>query len=394
MKILIVSEKFWPEGGGGTLATYLITKLLSEENDMELTVITGTRRPAHIMNTKFIYDPILNVSNKAKLLLNFARPQVRQWYRKFIRSFDVIYTPYGYPVIPIAKELNKRVIAHVHDYQPVSYNSIILHRQNNSNILKKMSDEIRYEVFEYNDIKRAFFGSLFVPIDRLYRLWISKADTIICVSLSQAKIISNIAPELACKIKVIYNPPPRVPLIKKREPENPVFIYLGGDSYVKGFQVFLRASQRLIRKRPKVSFILAGNCKNASKRLIPKLGRIYKILGHVSHREVLKLYSSCLALIFPSICEEPLPYAVIESMLSGTIPVASKVGGIPEIVQGTYAEKILFEPENVSELSKKIEKILSLSREDLKNIGIGLREAIFKRFDTEKIKRKLLKIFN
>jgi glycogen synthase len=29
-------------------------------------------------------------------------------------------------------------------------------------------------------------------------------------------------------------------------------------------------------------------------------------------------------------------------MLMGTLPVASRVGGIPEIIEGTYAERMMF----------------------------------------------------
>ena len=39
------------------------------------------------------------------------------------------------------------------------------------------------------------------------------------------------------------------------------------------------------------------------------------------------------ALLFTSIWEGPLPYVVMESMLARTLPISSKVGGVPEIVQ-------------------------------------------------------------
>lgn len=37
MNVLILSEKLWPEGSGGELATYLYTKLLIE-NDVDVKV--------------------------------------------------------------------------------------------------------------------------------------------------------------------------------------------------------------------------------------------------------------------------------------------------------------------------------------------------------------------
>ena len=32
----------------------------------------------------------------------------------------------------------------------------------------------------------------------------------------------------------------------------------------------------------------------------------------------------------------------MEAMAMGTIPVASRIGGIPEIIKGTYAERMMF----------------------------------------------------
>jgi len=91
--------------------------------------------------------------------------------------------------------------------------------------------------------------------------------------------------------------------------------------------------------------------------------------------------------------EEPLPYVVLEAMLMGTLPIASKVGGIPEIVGGTYAERLLFTPGCPEEMADKIEVVLSLSRDQLVDAGFKLREATLKRFSNEEVKRRLLEVF-
>ncbi|MEM2196985.1 MAG: glycosyltransferase family 4 protein, partial [Sulfolobales archaeon] len=128
--------------------------------------------------------------------------------------------------------------------------------------------------------------------------------------------------------------------------------------------------------------------------VIERLEKTYNLLGYLEYEEVLKLHSITHALLFSSIWEEPLPYVVMEAMLMGTIPIASKVGGVPEIVGETYAEKMLFEPGNVEELLNKIESVLTMSSEQIANVGRRLREAILKKFDPEVIKRKLIKVFS
>jgi hypothetical protein len=96
----------------------------------------------------------------------------------------------------------------------------------------------------------------------------------------------------------------------------------------------------------------------------------------------------------PSIWEEPLPYVIMESMLLGTIPVASRVGGIPEIVEGTYADYLTFMPGGLEEIVGKIEKVLSLPQSRLINIGSELGEIIRRKFNNSALRQRLLKVFS
>ncbi len=391
MNLLVISERFWPEGSGGTLATYLITKLVATHDDFKVTVITGTRNPAKIDNVNFIIEEGFRIPNKPARWLYFLIPSVKDHYMNLMRKFDIIYIPYGCPLIPLAKELDKKVIVHLHDYQPIAYNSTILYNQQ-SGLFYDIKAELTYELLEHDSIKRAIAGSLLTPIILLCRTWMREADTIICVSKRQAEIIAKSAPELAGKLKVVYNPlPDYVPLIKK-ELGDPAFMYLGGDSYVKGFHVLLRTSQRLLEKGINLMFLLAGKFRGENASLVRRLGSSYNLLGYLKHDKVLKLHSISYALLFPSICEEPMPYAVLESMLAGTIPIASRVGGVPEIVEGTLADKFLFTPSNVDELVDKMEAVISLSREELIDIGLRLRDHTLRKFDKHRIEEQFLKI--
>ena len=399
--MLVISELFWPEGSGGTLATYLITKLLAT-CDFKITVITGTCNPTKIEGVNFIIDEAFRIPNKPTRWLYFLRPSVRKRYKDLMRKFDIIYIPYGYPLIPLAKELDKKVVVHLHDYQPITYNSTILctynYKDNLDNlIIYNIKAELTYELFEHGSIKRAMAGSLFAPIITLCREWVSKADVAICVSQRQAEIISNRAPELAHKIKVIYNPLPETPPLKEKF-VNPVFTYAGGGSYIKGFHVLMRAAVDTMKWRNSASFLLIGEVKRGHELLVRKLNNTFrgrfKLLGRLPHEDALRLYSKSYAVLVPYISEEPLPYIVMEAMAMGTVPIASRVGGIPEIVEGTYAEGMLFRPGCPEEIAERMEVILSLSRDQLADIGLRLRESMLKRFNNEITKRHLLEVFS
>jgi glycosyltransferase involved in cell wall biosynthesis len=265
-----------------------------------------------------------------------------------------------------------------------------------SSIFHDISRSARFEVLENGSVIKSILSSLMTPLNGFVKSWIAKADEVICVSKRQAEIVRCELPKLANKVRVIYNPLPDVSLIEKYL-NKPTFLYVGGDSYYKGFHIFLKATANLLHNEHGVKFLLAGNFRDKNRGIISslnkKFGGPYKIVGWLPHKELLKLHSGVCGLIFPSILEEPLPYAVAESMLAGTIPIVSRVGGVPEIVQGTYAEKMIFTPGDIDELVDRIEEALSLSKDQLTDIGASLRESILRKFDTEDIKRRLLDVF-
>ncbi|MEM2486910.1 MAG: glycosyltransferase family 4 protein [Candidatus Bathyarchaeia archaeon] len=389
--LLIVSEQWWPDGSGGVLASHLIARLLQDAG-FRLTVVHGTEEPVRLNGVRYAYSSLLSVRDKHRLWLNCSILARKHWFRKLISRSNVVYIPrYCYPLIPIAKRLGRRVVVHLHDYQPVSYNSIVFSEQARSGV-----NVVNFEVLEHGSIARALFAGFTSPMNRLCRVWLKDADAVICVSMRQAELIGELAPELTEKLKVVYNPLPNIPLVEKNLGDS-TFLYLGGDSYVKGFPIFLRASQEILKRNLNVKFLLAGGFKDVNRLIIEELNRSFKraysLLGYLKHEEVSKLYSISYALLFPSTCEEPLPYAVLEAMLSGTIPIASKVGGVHEIVRGTRAEGFLFTPGDAGEIVDRVEAILSMHKEQLIDLGVELRESVLKRFDNERIKQQLLVLF-
>jgi glycosyltransferase involved in cell wall biosynthesis len=394
--ILVVSEKYWPYGGA-ELATHLILRLLHDEG-FTITVATGMRNIDRVKDVRYVYFPVLDAPSKVHLWSRLLYPP--QSLRKLIESSEVVYIPrISYPIISLAKRCGKKVIVHLHNYQPVNFESVILYPyevNSEYNFTRDLKNSLMLEMLEHEDLRRALATSVFTPINRLCRYWLAEADAIVCVSRRQSSIILRELPELAGKIRVVYNPLPEVLPVEKELSYPPSMLYMGGDMYTKGFHIFLRAGMRLSHTKRNIVFNITGRIGDRLRQLFSILNRVgnsYKVLGYVPRESLLKLYSKSYALLFPSIWEEPLPYAVLESMLAGTIPIASRVGGVPEIVQGTYAERMLFTPGSVDELADRMETVLSLSHEELTEIGASLRESILKKFDLSITKSRLLDVF-
>ena len=396
-KILVVSEQWWPEGTGGILASHLIACILRDAG-FKLTVVHGTEKPEMVKDVDYVYTKLLRVRNKHRLWINCFVLARQSWFSKVLQNCDVVYIPrYCYPLIPLAKKLGKRVVVHLHDYQPIAYNAVVFNGEERNSF--GLNNVVRFEVLEHGSVLRAILGTFAAPVSELCRLWLSEANTVVCVSRRQAEIISNRAPQLADKIRVVYNPLPETPPVEEKL-ENPTFTYTGGGSYVKGFYIFIRASLNVLKRGNNASFMLTGGLRGLRHKHIKLLEKLsnsltgsFKLLGHLPYEDVLRLYSRSHTVLVPSIWEEPLPYVVMEATAMGTIPVASRVGGIPEIVEGTYAERMMFTPGNVGELVDRMEEVLSLSRDQLLDIGASLRESVLTRFAREEIKERLVGLF-
>ncbi|MCG2867610.1 MAG: glycosyltransferase, partial [Vulcanisaeta sp.] len=81
---------------------------------------------------------------------------------------------------------------------------------------------------------------------------------------------------------------------------------------------------------------------------------------------------------------------VVESMLMGTIPIAARTGGVPEVVVGSPAEDYLFTPGDANEFMDKIEAVLTQSRDYLLDVSAKLREHVLKLFNTKYVENRVI----
>lgn len=392
--MLVLSRYFWPEGGGAELATHLVLRYLSKYFRMSL--ISGTCRPqdAKIFE-RILCVPSLKFSSKPKLLLGFMSYH-RRAIEKMIRLNDIIYIPSS-PLIPIAiftKKISnsKSVVIHLHDYQPLSFSSIILHKERENH-----RTDYLVERYEHGSLLRAALVGVLEPFTLIYRESLKYSDAIITVSQRQREIIEESIPQISGRIVTIYNLPPPIPKIdEKKLDSSPSFLYIGGGSYIKGVETLLTALKKIMGKDLKIYIIRTGRANPKYERILTSLEkanpRKITVLDRMPHSKLMEMYTRMWSLLFPSIHEEPLPYAVIEAALLGTLPIASRVGGVPEIVGGTPVQELLFEPGNASELVEKIEALLTYSREDVLYIGNLLRDHIRRKFDEDVLRRKIIKV--
>jgi glycosyltransferase involved in cell wall biosynthesis len=391
-KVLVLTKLFWPDGGGGELATYLIVKnVLSKSFDV--LVVSGTRRskPDVLRGANYVHWSALESKYKPvewlRLLAN------TRWLRKLVERVDIVYIP-SHTLMPMAMATklvkpSVKVVLHLHNYQALTYTSIILAGRR-----PDVATDVIVEYREHRSLLRALLAGFGHHINRVNRYAIIYADRVICTSQRQYEILLKYLPELRSKAVVIYNPPPPLPDMNRMPSEEPALIYPGGDSYVKGFHAIIEALSKILKRHECKVYAICGRetPSRENLRLIGlcrRLGDNFIILNRLPHEKYLKLHENAWGLLFPSMCEEPLPYTIVESMLIGTMPIAARIGGVPEIVRGSPAEEYLFMPGNINELVDKVDDLLSLSREGIMDAGMKLREHALELFNREEIEDKI-----
>ncbi len=111
----------------------------------------------------------------------------------------------------------------------------------------------------------------------------------------------------------------------------------------KGFQYLLEAASVYEKEDPNIVTLITGqgSYQKEMLRLIKKYKlKNTKILGWVMRKDLIKLYGAADIFVTPSIWNEPFGLVSVEALASSTPVIATKMGGIPEIVTKDVGEVI------------------------------------------------------
>jgi len=145
-------------------------------------------------------------------------------------------------------------------------------------------------------------------------------------------------------------------------------LFVGCNWHRKGLDCLIEAVSLLDEKFNDVSLIVAGaQSQKADKRIrrLPELLGIsdrVQFLGRVNRENLIQLYGNVKLAALPS-RQEALGVAILESLAAGLPVVATRVGGISEILEGC-ASSSLVDPEDSRQLADAIQNILSKDESD------------------------------
>lgn len=162
-------------------------------------------------------------------------------------------------------------------------------------------------------------------------------------------------------------------------------LYVGRLRKEKGISSLIKAMGIVVKKKPDVKLVIVGQGyeKNDLDNLIKELGLQNSVtfIDEIPFDKVKEYYSRAKILVLPSIYMEQFGLVGIEAMVCGVPAIASNRGGIPEWCIHNKTG-LLFEPNNVDDLSEKI--ILLLEDDVLRETLAKNGKEFVKKFDKDK----------
>ena len=204
-----------------------------------------------------------------------------------------------------------------------------------------------------------FFAPKYWRIDEKIR----RAKFVCCIShfcRSQAMVFAP--PDKWDRMHVVHcgvDPGAFVP--RRHEGPGSRLLFVGRLATVKGLPVLLEAVSQLKHRRPDVRLALAGDGPDRAP-LLDLAGRLgiadaVEFLGYQSQARVRQLLAATDVFVMSSFAEG-VPVVLMEAMAAGVPVVATRIAGIPELVDDGQ-NGFLVPPGDVDSLSRQIEVLLA-----------------------------------
>lgn len=376
MKIcLVLISGSW---GGGENVVYYLAKKLSENNGVIL--ITNNEMFRYFSNLERV--KIFNIGSLYDFRSIVASILLKG--RNSERNFKWDFGPFFY--------LNK--LLRLLYYKRISKEIVQILTQQNVDIVhlhlegalklflkfKKLDLPVVFTVHGVRDFSKL------KPIEPIMmKRGLAKVDKITCVSKFTAKVLTRALEDsgvsISNKLVTIYNgvdvaeitrySVPRIPLRGKFK-----LLFPGGDKLFKGGDLLIKSLPKIKKVVPNVHLYIAGTGleRQTLRKLVEerKLEADVTFMGLLPPHRYYQVLSSTDLLVFPSE-NEALGIVLLEAMALGKPVVATRMGGIPEVIKnmqnGILVDR---DPESIADaviyLSQNKDVYEAISQANMKSV--------------------------
>ena len=215
-----------------------------------------------------------------------------------------------------------------------------------------------------------------------------KADAFLVVAPYLKDIFQNIVEEE--KIEILTNAI-KIPKEVTQDYNGQKVLFLGRLCKEKGIWELLEAVKDLKKEFPKLELYLGGVwVEEELKKKAEECGEFVHYLGWIDAKKKDEYLRQCNLFILPTYFEG-LPMSLLEGMAYGCACVATKVGGIPQVMTDRK-EGLLISAKEVSEIRKALKELLQNPKLQ-EELGKNARKRVEDNFERKRSVQRLTEIY-
>jgi glycosyltransferase involved in cell wall biosynthesis len=227
-----------------------------------------------------------------------------------------------------------------------------------------------------------------MPARALVRSALRLPDVIVVLSRSELEAMRELVP--ARSVLLVPNAIDCASFVRRRSAPARTrlrLLHIGRLVRVKGIFEMVQALAAARRMGVGASLVIAGEGPDlpSLKSLVDELGLGAEVTfaGPAFGSRKLGLLGEADALLLPTYHREGLPYALLEAMAAGLVPVATRVGAIPDVaIEGVHA---LFVPPRDPEAIARAIAVLAADRGRLARMSVACRERVAACYSIERL---------
>lgn len=380
MKILQINKFYRPEGG---VESYMfrLSRILEKNGHQVVPFSMRDEKNLPTPFDKYFISPVnvekFSLKNLVKIFHNWeAVRQLKVLIKKekpdlaHLHNIDYQISP---AIIKILKNNNIPVVKTFHDYKLICPNYQLFSQ---NEVCFKCRGGKYYNCALRKCAKNSRAKSFLAMLEAYWQKKITRAYDNVDMFIAPSRFMKDITASFgvpAEKIKVVYN---TIEIDQKNieYPAKNYLLYFGRISSEKGIDILLRAMAELKNESLKIAGDgpEIGHCRALAKKL--GLENRVEFLGKKNGQELEKIIREAKAIVIPSIWLENMPYSMLESLAYGKIVIASRIGGMPEIIiDGENG--ILFNPGDSRSLAEAVYQLKNIN--SIK-IGEQARKSVMK----------------
>lgn len=372
MKILQVNQFYYLRGGA---ERYFLDLTAALEREGHEVAVFSMHHPKNLATPWSRYFVSRISFNEMRLKDYLAAPEriiysleAKRKFSKLLNDFkpDIIHIHNIYhhlspSLLTVAKKRKIPVVMHLHDYKLICPNQSLFTK---GAYCESCYGQKYYNCLLNRCLKGSLPGSALATLEMylhhsILKIYENNIDLLIAPSQFMRDTMIRFGQNYK-KIRVIYNPYSQRLTEQSAKPykTKDYLLYLGRLTLEKGIETLIRAAASI--NKP-VIIVGEGPHEAQLKELAKKIKAPVKFLGFQENESLKTIINEAEAMVVPSIWAENMPLSLLEAISLGKIVIASRIGGLPEIITDGK-NGLLFEPGNDHDLIEKINRLAAIDR--------------------------------